>query len=572
MKAMPLRERCSALISTGVIVLHVGIAVICVGVALLCGGVAASGQPAASPIRFENRTASSGLRFVLDNNLSEERRYVESVPGGMAAFDFDGDGLLDLFFTNGAEMPSGRKSGARFHNRLFRNLGGFRFEDVTQKAGLAGEGFSFGAAVGDFDNDGHPDLFVAGYRANRLYRNRGDGSFEDVTAKAGIPSDRWGVAAAFVDVDSDGRLDLFLVNYVQWTPEYSRYCGDRARNLRVYCHPRYLRPEPNQLLRNRGDGAFTDISKSSGIADHLGKGMSVAVADFNVDGHADLLVTNDSEPDFLFLNDGKGNFTETGLLAGVAMSMNGRAISSMGVDARDFNNDGLPDIAVTALSGETFPVFRGSGDGNFADVTYATGMAAATQRYAGWGIAFADLDNDGWKDLLTSNSHVNDRIAETESTPYQQPCTVFRNRNGEAFALLDESGLEGHSAAHHGLIVADLDNDGRLDAAMSVVNGPAAVWRNASPPGSWIAFRLRGAGPAKGSNRDGIGARIVVDGQMNHQTVAGSYASSVLGPVHFGLGKAKVAQQVTIHWPSGVTQRLQNLEAGKVHTIEEPGR
>ncbi len=540
---------------------------------LLLLSATAVAQQSVSPIRFENRTAASAVNFVLDNNLSDERRYVESVPGGMAAFDFDGDGLLDLFFTNGAEMPQGAKNSSKFHNRLFRNLGNFRFEDVTEKAGLAGEGFSFGAAVGDFDSDGHPDLLVAGYRANRLYRNRGDGSFEDVTAKAGIPSDRWGVAAAFFDADGDGHLDLFLVNYVQWTPDYARYCGDRARNLRVYCHPRYLRPEPNQLFRNNRDGTFTDISEASGIAAQAGKGMSVAVADFNLDGHPDLFVTNDSEPDFLFLNDGKGNFTESGLLAGVAMSMNGRAISSMGVDARDFDNDGLPDIAVTALTGETFPVFRNKGDGSFTDVTYATGMAAASQRYAGWGVTFADLDNDGWKDLFTANSHVNDRIAETESTSYQQPCTVFRNDNGAKFLLLERTGLETRPAAHHGALLADFDNDGRLDAALSVVNGQAQIWRNTSPTANWIAFRLRGRGPAsKGSNRDAIGARILVDGQSNHQTAAGSYASSVLGPVHFGLGSAKVAKQVTIHWPSGIVQRLENLDAGKVHDVQEPER
>lgn len=530
-------------------------------------------QSADSPIRFENRSAASGIHFVLDNNVSDERRYVESVPGGTAAFDFDGDGLLDLFFANGAEMPAGVKTAPKFHNRLYRNLGNFRFEDVTDKAGLAGEGFSFGAAVGDFDNDGHPDLFVAGYRANRLYRNKGDGTFEDITAKAGIPSERWGVAAAFFDADNDGHLDLFLVNYVQWTPDYSRYCGDRARNLRVYCHPRYLRPEPNQLFRNNGDGTFTDVSKQSGIAAHLGKGMSVAVADVDLDGDLDLFVTNDSEPDFLFLNNGKGVFTENGLLAGVAMSMNGRAISSMGVDLRDIDNDGFPDAAVTALTGETFPVFRNKGDGTFADATYATGMAAATQRYAGWGITFADLDNDGWKDIFTANSHVNDRIAETESSAYEQPATVFRNEKGARFTLLEQSGLAGVAAAHHGAVIADFDNDGRLDAAISVVNGKAQLWRNVSPAAKWIAFRLQGRGATgKGSNRDGIGARIVVNGQANHQTAAGSYASSVLGPVHFGLGSAEAARKVTIHWPSGIVQTLESLPAGKVHDIREPAR
>ncbi len=517
-------------------------------------------------IRFENVTAKSGVAFVLDNAASDRKHLIESVPGGMAALDYDGDGRIDLFFTNGAEIPSLRKTAPRFWNRLYRNLGGFRFEDVTERAGLAGEGFAMGAAAGDFDNDGHIDLFVAGVRSNHLYRNRGDGSFEDVTAKAGIGSANWSVAPSFVDIDNDGKLDLFIANYVKWTPDFDRYCGDRSRNLRVYCHPRYFAGTSNELYRNNGDGTFSDVSASSGIAASIGKGMSAAVADVDFDGLPDIFVTNDSEPDFLFHNLGSGRFEETGLIAGVAMSMNGRAISSMGADLRDYDNDGLPDLIVTALSGETFPLFRNTGDGAFSDQTYASGMAVASQRLSGWGAGFVDFDNDGWKDLFTANSHVNDRVEETESSRYEQPNTVFRNAEGKRFLPVPNAGFASAPAAHHGAVFADFDGDGLIDIAVSVLNGPAEVWRNVSPvTGNWMALVLKG----KRSNRDGIGARVEVDGKWNHLSSSVSYASSVVAPLHFGLGNAKAAKKVRIHWPSGTVQTLENLAANQIHIVEE---
>jgi hypothetical protein len=525
--------------------------------------------PHAAPaqIRFENVTQDSGVGFVLDNSSSERKHLIESVVGGMAAFDYDGDGRIDLFFTNGAEIPSLTKATPKHWNRLYRNLGDFRFEDVTERVGLAGEGYSMGAAAGDFDGDGHTDLFVAGVRANRLYRNRGDGRFEDVTAKAGIGSTRWSVAATFLDYDNDGDLDLLVVNYVEWSAEMDRYCGDRQKNLRVYCHPKYFRPTPNELYRNNGDGSFTDVSKESAIADHLGKGMSVAAADFDLDGHIDVFVTNDSEPDFLFRNLGNGKFEETGLMAGVAMSMNGRAISSMGADFRDADNDGKPDIIVSALSGETFPFFRNSGKASFADTTYASGLAATSQRFSGWGVGLVDFDNDGWKDLFTANSHVNDRIEESESSKYRQPNTVFRNVGGTKFVLEEGSGFEAFPAAHHGAVFADFDQDGRTDIAVSVVNGGAEVWRNVTPKaGSWVGLRLVGTR----SNRSAVGARVEVDGQWNHVSGSVSYASSVIAPLLFGLGERTEVGKVTVYWPSGVKQEMGKLAAGRVHEIREP--
>ncbi|MDZ7639746.1 MAG: CRTAC1 family protein [Bryobacterales bacterium] len=518
-------------------------------------------------IRLENVSAESGVPFVLDNAASERKHLIESVLGGMAAFDYDGDGRVDLFFTNGAEIPSLRKSSPKFWNRLYRNVGDFRFEDVTERAGLAGEGYSMGATAGDFDNDGHTDLFVAGVRSNRLYRNNGDGTFADVTAKAGIGSAYWSVAPAFLDFDNDGHLDLFVANYVEWTPDMDRYCGDRSRNLRVYCHPRYFRGTPNELYRNNGDGTFVNVSKLSGIGASTGKGMSVAAADVDTDGFVDVFVTNDSEPDFLFRNLGDGTFEEAGLLSGVAMSMNGRAISSMGADIRDYDNDGKPDIIVSALAGETFPLFRNTGGSTFADSTYASGLATASQRHSGWGVGLIDFDNDGWKDLITTNSHVNDRIAESEASSYHQPNTVFRNMEGKRFLQVADSGFEDALAAHHGAVFADFDGDGRTDVAVSVVNGTAEVWKNVTPAaGHWIALRLTGTR----SNRSAIGARVEVDGQWNHVSGSVSYASSAPVPLLFGLGQAEIAKKVTVHWPSGTTQLLGNLAAGQMHEVKEP--
>ena len=281
--------------------------------------------------------------------------------GGVAAFDYDGDGLTDIFFTNGAAMPSLVKDGPRYWNRLFRNLGGMRFRDVTAEAGLQGAGYSIGAAVADFDNDGHPDLFVAGVRRNILYRNRGDGTFEDVTARAGIDSGEWSVGAAWLDFDNDGLLDLFVVNYVRWTPEFDTFCGDAARGIRVYCHPRLFEGTANRLYRNLGNGRFADVSQQSGIAKYKGKGMAVAVADYDGDGFPDLFVTNDKMPNFLFHNLGNGRFEDVAFDAAVALTDTGTEMSAMGTDFRDIDNDGLPDIAITALGRRDVPALSQSG-------------------------------------------------------------------------------------------------------------------------------------------------------------------------------------------------------------------
>jgi len=526
-------------------------------------------------IRLRDAAPDSGITFVLENNPTPEKHLIETVPGGVAAFDYDGDGLPDIFFTNGADLPALTKSEPRFWNRLYRNLGGWRFTDVTEKAGLSGAGYSMGAAAGDFDNDGYVDLFVAGVRQNLLYRNRGDGTFEDVTARAGIGSGVWSVAGGWFDYDADGRLDLFVVNYVQWDPSFDRVCGDQARNIRVYCHPRYFQGLPNTLYRNRGDGTFEDVSAKSGIARHVGKGMSVAFADYDDDGRMDAFVTNDKAPNFLFRNRAGDTFEEVALSAGAALPDLGKPVSSMGADFRDYDNDGRPDIAITALAGETFPLFRYAGSG-FRDATFGSRLAALTMKLSGWSNGLVDLNNDGWKDLFTANSHVNDRIEDFEPSVYRQANSVFIN---EAGRFSDVSARAGEAfqtpRAHRGAAFADFDRNGRIDIVTSSLGDRAELWANeTASAGHWIVFKLQG----RKSNRDGIGARIRIScstgleacQQTNHMTTAVGYASSSHDGVHFGLGDRSIIEKVEIRWPSGVTQTLEKVKADQIRTVPEP--
>jgi hypothetical protein len=536
------------------------------GGALLLTIAAAPSSPA---IRFREAAAAGGLVFRLANHPTPRKHLPETVAGGLAIFDYDGDGRPDVFFTNGAALPSLEKESPADWNRLFHNEGGLRFADVTERAGVRGRGYSMGAAAGDYDNDGHVDLFVAGVNRNLLYRNRGDGTFQDVTERAGIQSTVWSVAAGWFDYDGDGRLDLFVVNYVQWSPAFDRFCGDPVRKIRVYCHPRYFQGLPNTLYRNRGDGTFEDVSERSGIAKHVGKGMSVAFADYDGDGRADAYVTNDGVPNFLFRNRGDGTFEEAALRAGAALPDRGAAVSSMGADFRDYDNDGRPDIATTALVGETFPLFRNEGQGQFREATAPTGLAGLSARLSGWGVALADLDDDGWKDLFTANAHVNDEIESFESTRYRLANAVFANRGGTFADASAVSGVgSGTPRAHRGLAVADLDGDGRLDVVTSALGEPAELWVNETGAGNgWLQLELAGTR----SNRDGIGAVARVGAQANEMTTAFGYASSSHAGVHFGLGRAERVD-VEVTWPSGIVQGAPGVAANQILRLREPAR
>jgi hypothetical protein len=532
------------------------------GLLLLAGTFETSAPP---PIRFVEQASGSGLNFTLENNPSETKHLIETMAGGLAIFDYDGDGRPDIFFTNGAEVPSLRKTSPKYWNRLFHNEGGMKFRDVTEEAGVAGTGYDMGAAVGDYDNDGHPDLFVAGVNGSSLYRNLGNGRFEDVTAKAGIKNKGWAVAAGWFDFDRDGKLDLWVVHYTKWQLPDDRYCGDTRRGIRVYCHPKYYQGLPSTLYRNRGDGTFEDVTDRAGLAQFAGRGMSVAFADYDHDGYPDAFVTNDNMPNFLFHNKGNGTFEEVGLLAGAALRDSGKPVASMGVEFKDYNNDGHPDLIVTALAGESFPVFKNDGKNSFADATDLSGLGGAAVKHSGWGLGLFDFNNDGWKDLFTANSHVNDRVEQFESYKYKEPDSLFINNAGKFKDISEDTGLT-LVKAHRGAAFADLDSDGRVDAIVSSLGEPAELWHNVSPThGHWIILRLQGVK----SNRDGIGAVVRIGHQYAEMTTTVGYASSADCGLHFGLGDDSTIANIEITWPSGMRQRLANVKADRVLTVTE---
>jgi hypothetical protein len=536
--------------------------------------LAVAAPPERPLIAFQDVAREAGLDFVLENSPTPRKHLIETMPGGVAVFDFDGDGRLDVFFTNGAAIPSLEKDSPKYSNRLFRNEGGLKFRDVTDAAGLRGAGYSMAAAVADYDNDGDADLYVGGVHRQALYRNTG-GRFEEVAARAGVASGEWVVGGVWLDHDNDGWLDLLAVNYTVWTPAFDRFCGDSGRGIRVYCHPKWFAPVAVSLFRNRGDGTFEDVSVRSGIAAHKGRGMGVGIADYDADGLPDFYVANDKLPSVLFHNRKGGTFEEVALLAGVSLPEHGQEISAMGVEFRDYDNDGRPDLHVTALAGESFPLFRNIGNGLFQDVTHRSGLSRLVAARSGWGNGLFDFDNDGWKDLFTANSHVNDEIERFQSNKYRLPNSVFRNLGDVTFSDASaSSGLDaGPARAHRGAAFGDLDQDGRVDVVVSSLGEPAELWANRSPDGGhWLAVRLVGTK----SNRDGIGAVVKVTSsadprwreQFNHMTTAVGYASSSAGPVHFGLGSARKVD-VEVRWPSGTVQLLKDVGSDQVLNVRE---
>lgn len=548
-----------------------------IGVFLLLAvgaGAQQTALPAAkeSPIHFDLQK----IPFRLENDETPGKNAPEAMGGGVAVFDYNGDGRPDIFFTNGANIATLKKDSPKYRNRLFRNDGKGVYTDVTDAAGLTGTGYDVGAAVGDYDNDGHPDLFVAGVYKNTLYHNNGDGTFTDVTAKAGLDRSNdpefgplWSITAAWVDVNNDGLLDLFIVNYMQWKYSDQPLCS--YRGVADYCHPKFYKTQPNQLFLNNGDGTFRDVSTEWGIRQHPGKGMGVGMADYDLDGRPDLFVTNDASYDSLFHNMGN-KFEEVAFETGVALPEDGNFISGMGLDFRDYNNDGYPDIVYVALNNQTFPLLQNTGKGDFREVTTPSGMREESIRMAGYGAAFYDFDNDGWKDIFVTRGHVESMpLPGAEIDEFN---TVFRNlgSSGKWVALTGAAGLDAVPAARHrGCAFGDLDGDGRVDVVATALSADAEIWMNHSPnSGHWLDIALRGTK----SNRDGIGTRIKVltksGAQYNHMTTSVCYASSSDGPVHFGLGADARAESVEIHWPSGKVQTLQDVAADQVLKVVEP--
>lgn len=528
--------------------------------------------------KFTDATSALGLNFEYLASHTSKKYLIETMGSGVALFDYDNDGRLDIFAVNGAPLsdptPKGsipQKTGPKYWNRLYHQKPDGTFEDVTEKAGLQGVGYGMGVAVGDYDNDGYEDLFVTAYGGNRLYHNNGNGTFTDVTEKAGVGGSGWSTSAAWVDLDGDGLLDLVVLRYLQWDFD-DIWCGEHREYYRAYCHPDAFPAIAPLVYHNDGNGHFTETSHQVGLA-QPGKGLGIAIADYDRDGHMDIFVANDSMPEFLYHNKGNGTFEEVGLSSGVAVDGEGHTYAGMGVDFADYNNDGLPDLVVTDLASQMYALYRNNGDGTFIYDSYPSGVGRMTMSHSGWGVRFLDYDNDGWKDLLITQGHDLDTIQLTvPNLRYRETMLLARNTGKGFVDVSAEAGSVFQKAwVGRGLAIGDIDNDGRLDAVVTGNDGAFYVLHNSTETKNhWLTLELVG----HKSNRDAIGAEVKLITprglQMATVTTAGSYLSSSDKRVHFGLGTERVVETIEIRWPSGIRQSIKNVAADQILKIDEP--
>ncbi|MFZ1006829.1 MAG: CRTAC1 family protein [Candidatus Sulfotelmatobacter sp.] len=541
---------------------------------LLCLPLSAISQSSTpSPEPQFKLSPARGVDFVLRNSPTSRKYLIETMPGGVALLDYNNDGLLDIFLVNAGHVADPLRSPVNFDrhhpsywNRLYRqNIDG-TFTDVTVQAGLQNAGdtnYGMGVAVGDYDNDGFPDIYVTNFGRNILYHNNGDGTFTDVTRKAGVGAGGWSASAGFLDYDNDGRLDLFVTRYLDWTPEKSKTCGRIVEPM--YCPPSEFGFATSILYHNRGDGTFEDVSAASGISAKPGHGLGAAFADYDGDGFTDIFVANDAIEQFLWHNNGNGTFTEVALNSGAALSSTGKKLSGMGVVFQDYDNDGLSDLIVTQLPHEPYVVFHNDGKGSFSAQELETGFGALSGNVSGWGVGLEDFDNDGWKDVFIVQGHVFDNVQTYDSSlSYREPPLFALNRKGHF-----EKGDPGSNlpVAGRGAAFGDLNNDGWVDVVTTSLGEHPQLYLNRRGKSHWLTITLRG----KRSNRDGYGARVQVNGQVRFATATGSYLSSNDKRLHFGLGSADNCD-IDITWPSGIHQKLRAIKADQFMTIEEPER
>jgi hypothetical protein len=538
----------------------------------LCWLLACLPAAAEGPIQLRNVTAETGITFKHTDGSGGRRYLVEQVASGLATFDYDGDGLVDIYFVSGSPLPGTKWGGPPPRNALYRNLGHFRFADVTEKAGVGGTGFGLGAAVADYDNDGQPDLYVSNFGPNVLYRNNGDGTFRNVTAHAGVGrGNHVGAGVAFLDFDGDGALDLFAANYTHL--DFKTHTMHTFKGVPVYPGPLNYQGETSNLFHNRGDGTFADVSAESGIAGQTGTGMGVICADYDNDGNTDIFVANDERPNFLYHNNGQGKFEEVGLVAGIAFDAFGVARGNMGVEAADWNHQGRLDFVVTAYQKEPTMLYQNLGKGLFADATAAAGVGKANYNQVRWGLGLVDFDNDGYPDLFIACGHTDDNVERyDDTTSYRAQNVVLRNTGDGRFVDVSATcgdGLAPKKVAR-GVAFDDLDNDGRVDVVILNSRTAPTVLRNESPPGNhWLQLRLQGVK----TNRDGVGAQVrVVAGQLVQLDEVHSgrgYQSHWGSRLHFGLGKHPRVDRIEVRWIGGGLDVVEDVRADRRLTIVE---